>query len=1426
MVRSEFKKLNISPKEKHLIDVYSNTSRYLEIGTIGFDAMNSLLKYEIVQLEEVSYLPIQNSGFSQSMVKDKELKSIIPYLYFQNINQKNRPMQVFITHGLIRYKNSKNKEVFSPLMLMPVNIYFENATVYFQLISDPIENTVLLDSLNKEKNIIIPTVDKLDSLFNISKYFNYFEKYSEFKFELENYITFAATLSHETVLDFSKFSMNKSDESFLNENLYKDDNVVYYSKKYNRNQRRALHQALDGNSFMITGRLGTGKSTVLRDIAINAISEGKKVLYVSNMKETLNNFYDFLESKNMHYYVTKFSDSFASFHNGELVSPHTTYLGSAENFDDLLKKYDYIHNYQHYMTGRMLDYRFIDIINELILLHGHKKSILNIDDLSDVYKFEYLELLEAVKNIKANLELIGNFKNSVWKEIPIINDIRYPNQVISLVNKVKNGFQQLQKYKEELEGIHGFKEIGNYAYLKNVIHNFKNLHITEVPKSWYDRKSFDSTKSEYHNLKTLIFTLQEIEYELSIKYDSFDKFDIMKEVETLEGDFFTENDIDKLNKIINDRLNIVVMINKATVQVDIFQKSYQRLKKLLNFDFDLDREHISEILKLAKIILETNINPIFIKTIIDGKYNEVSLEATKALSNYLQYNLELEHLFDSVPLLKFGSIDETVSIFENYSKDIKVRRVHRRIIDKLKLEDETGFNNVYKAIDRYHELKELIKIEVSKFNELLDYHPDQVYLDDYTKVYEFIESIQNLKIKSRIIKFLKKLDDLSNKNYHKTFDHFQKSYEKISSLYDQLLKYEFLPATDEFIEKIEDIQKINNYIKRSFHSNDELYSLKKINTEEYIKAEDYYNIRESFRKIDEIKQELKTNKDFQFLFGNMYNTYNTDLNKLSKMINAFRLYSDCFLSEEDVVKSLNSENYIKITRLIDMSTIAVDDLNEVFKLYFKIFRNSVSRFYYAEFEDNINYLEELLNNKETLIIYLRITDNLQVLAKYQLYKFIEYIVYLKDFSTLVNDFKYTYLTNVRTMYLEKHPELIDYINFEKEIKNSIELENEIIDAVEDRIFRKIKKRSGTRFSLFGVSNLDYSGYVRKSNSVKHLFLTNTLVLNNFLNIKDYDLILIDDAHIFDANEYAYALEGDQVIVAGETQLQEAVASNLISRMSLSRGVTFDYRYSVMPKSLKNFTRGLSAPIYSNYYQNYGHEIITKNIYEYIVSLFKDSKNIIINLFVQSFDLQRMIYDEVTNLLLASEFNSDEVFQILSNQLNITDLKVAYILNADYNILFLESYYEYDEDYVVANMVDNLLLVRSKLVIYDSNDYLNSSINTNFLIELNNIINQSHVFMPPELSTSLDKLISVLEENKIICYASELCTFLIRVKSKLHGVTVYWDNKKTNYDILNEFRDIHYLKDDNIKKNIIVWAMELVDNFDGVVKRIIEEAYND
>src|SRR5690554_2272929 len=158
--------INVSRKNLHLTDIFI-TDHYLELGNINYDVLVRLLNYEMVSYEDITYFPIQKQGIGSSKLNSGLLSKNLPFVFFVNVNRKNRNLQLFITYGLLTIKDKNNHNVFSPVVLIPVNIYYENGKLFFQQISRPIENQVLVHFLMKTNKINIVTPDKLNKIFDI-----------------------------------------------------------------------------------------------------------------------------------------------------------------------------------------------------------------------------------------------------------------------------------------------------------------------------------------------------------------------------------------------------------------------------------------------------------------------------------------------------------------------------------------------------------------------------------------------------------------------------------------------------------------------------------------------------------------------------------------------------------------------------------------------------------------------------------------------------------------------------------------------------------------------------------------------------------------------------------------------------------------------------------------------------------------------------------------------------------------------------------------------------------------------------------------------------------------------------------------------------------------------------------------------------------
>ncbi len=1431
MIRDGINKFIIDNDNRHLQDLYYLNSAYLELGSIDYDVMRRLLNFELIAYEDITYFPIQNKGIGRSEVNNENLRKILPFLFFERLNQKNKNNQLFISYGLLHQKDENNQEIFSPIALIPINIYFENDRIFIQQISRPIENSILINYLNKTKKIEISANEKLDSVYALDKYCLSFAKYEEFSLKLENYLTFASLKEPEMKLDRNFFDGESLYPDYLSDCLYdKDEPYLYYSLPLTRKQRQAVYKGAIGDNLVLSGRLGTGKTTTLFNIAMNAIGTGKRVLYVSNMKETLGQVNRLFEEKGMQQHLTDFSNSFASFHQGELLFP-SEISNTEPEAESLDQSYRFVKKYVDAMIGRMLDFRFIDLVNQLATIADHPKQKLDIDDLSGIYKSEYLEIHSALESIEENLKKIKSFKNSLWKEIPIINNIKYPNQIFSLIHQVQKNYLIFEEKKEILEKQFGLKPISNYAYLKSVFHDIKGLDIKAFPLSWVNREIFEQAQEEFRNLKSHIYQIQEMEYLLLSQYENLDSIDIDSEYSRLLGNYFFENNVEKIDRLLEEKVEVSVLINKLLVQINIYRKTSGKIISLLNWEFPESNLVLNEIQNMNRILQSMKFSPEFIRSVTNQNLDDVSRRIKVLIEEIKTAEAEIDSLFKNEDFGKSKDLEQNIVNLERFTNNQTIKRSAYRLFSNIEKESPNEFSKLRENVKRFRVLKNIISDKHQEYKKLTGFDFEEGILENLHKFYSYFHNIPDKLIKSKFIKFIKTVvniqpdDPKVKKNFRNIFDLFSKAYFHINAYYLELTEYGFSVEEIEFSEKIKEIEAIINYLQNLYLSNDRVKQVKKAQEKDYVQAEEYIWLYKTHQGIVEKKKELRDNDHYRYLYGKLYANYDTNINNISRFLQAFKVYSDCFSNDEKLIDSLNEEINQKLILHLDNCEEASDSLTEVFKLYFKVFKDSVSKYYYSSFESILESLDQLINSKDELIGYLGVTDNLKILNQYNLPKLVEFITDLENPENLSINFKYTYLETVMKIYLEKHPFLADYKVMKTCLEAAMNMERDLIRSLEMQTFRQIRRNSSYKFSVFGIRNLDYSAYIRRTDGIKHLFLTSTQILNNFLNPTDFDLIIIDDAHLLSANDYYRALQGKQVVVAGELQLLSSVANNLISRVSNRKSIILDFRFLPTPNNLLVQMQGLRGVSYPDYYNNFGIEIISEKILEYINLLFKENRNYVINLFTSNLNRQKQIYETLTDLFTIQGFSEKEILSILKRNINITDLNDGYLFDADYNIIYLEDYYDLDFEYLVVNLIDVLMLCKKRLIIYDDKDILQGNVESRFLTEIRRVISKKEIYLPKNAVGPMKNLVSRLEKAGIKVYASAVFSLLLLKDDKFYGVLLFWDEENTDYEILNEYRE-NYLINRDIIKTFIIWSLELMESVEKVANRILDGMRND
>ena len=362
-----------SPKklinDLHLKNIFINDS-YLELGIIDVKVVQRLLNYELINIDEITYFPVQNKGLGHSKLQDSTLRNYMPFHFFRCFAENNPKLQLFITYGLLQYRSADNHERFMPIILIPVSLYFENEDILVQMTSQPIENPLIYSVVNNPKIFFLQT-HQFKDIYSLDAALSAIDKINDVSVRLDNYLTYGQIKEKDIILSYknstNKISLlgdkNKVDGKSFDQVYLSNKRNVYTNIVLNKTQREVLNRLISGESLNITGYNGTGKTTILKNFIVNNLSNNKKTLYVSNSKESIKGMKDFLEQLMLANYVVDLTDSFKTVSKNLITE---SYYDPTESIEPLLEQlngyYKLINDYEIDINKGLYGFKFIEMI--------------------------------------------------------------------------------------------------------------------------------------------------------------------------------------------------------------------------------------------------------------------------------------------------------------------------------------------------------------------------------------------------------------------------------------------------------------------------------------------------------------------------------------------------------------------------------------------------------------------------------------------------------------------------------------------------------------------------------------------------------------------------------------------------------------------------------------------------------------------------------------------------------------------------------------------------------------------------------------------------------------------------------------------------------------------------------------------------------
>lgn len=1409
---NEFKnKIRLSKDNDHLLDIFTD-DYYLELGTIEYDVISNLLKGKLVEYIDIAYYDITKHGIGSMESNSKEMQYKLPFMHFYNLATKNKSNMLVITYGLLLQRKGY-KESFVPMVLIPVKMYLENDTIYFQMVSKPIENPYIKHE-RQEFRPDIYNKEKIDDIYLIDRYVMSFVKHQTSNVRLENYLTFVKTEQPEVQIHHEMFKLDNAYGASLTEQYaIEGKNANYNITALDQNQRNAVAIASKGNSFAITGYEGCGKTTTLINIASDAIKNGKRILYVSNNDSTLSKVYETFKSKNLESFVTSFSKPFVMVNERN----HESKKGQVLDYvlkKELLDRYHEIEKYENKLSTKIRNFPLIEIMNELVLTP--KPQNLFSEKIMKgsycLYKYEINEIIEALRIIDEKMPKIGSFKDSHFINIPITHQIMDINQPMHLIQNVYVNYSILQKERLILEKDFGTTDIVNYARFKNLISYYTKLNKTSVPTSWYEEyidnsetksafKNFNDAKKVFVKLKHEIEhyqnTLKEIKSIYNInKYE----FDVEKAIKEILANNFKKENVKDIDNVLKDYVKLTEEALKAKSLCNYLESVFGKMKSKLGYSLLLnDSKDIDEINEYVNVFSK-------------GYFSKVWLDYSKS-EGILNKMITIEKTLDQY--------EESVNVYSKYFDSLSALDNNISVLEK-KNHDQ---NSKYKHITIGKLLPHLYFIRKTnlKVSQLKKEYKDLTYADYKYKVHisdvykELIakhDAITNVKARDQVDKSLQDLRSSGIIDIIDIIKIYQDTMNNINRLYNYFLDYKLVSNSKDTIKKIEEIKQVYTYMTEVSNWQKEMSKFLII-PQKQILFNSYSYFEEKEKELNNVKGSINNNKTYKFLFEKLFEGEMSKPLEILNVINDFEIYLTLFKNPRSLVQSFDSETNKNILIHIENANKTINDIDDDFLGYIKIFKDSVSKYYYDDLTTVIATFRTLLDSRDELRLYLEISNQMKIILKYKLNDLNNYIIQ-NDKEKVTNRFKYSYFDHIYKEFVKDNPEILSVLEYNKSLEKITHLENDLIDSNVE-----ILKISNSRHAKTGkAKNMNYNQYIIKNKGSKLLFLSDTNIVNLFLDMTLFDMVLIDDAQLLNANEYNKAIKCGQVIIAGTEQMQTSISNSLISRIRHNAIMPLKHRYTRTPLDLLKRMKNIKGRFYSDVNQNKGVSVCKDNYNSLIVKLIKKDSEAKINFFTASFAKAHNIYQVIGNILYDKGMSASEISDFFENKLNICDLKTGYSIEADYNILDLSTYHDVDDEYISYNMADLLISCGKELIILDSKNLLNKTENNKKFMELViNILEEEQPSLTYLPQTLQDKISRSLRKSQIKTIGSYYpLTLVLEYDNKYYGLMIIENPDCTEFTVINEYREFK----SNDFPISFVWLSDLVEDFSKTMQKVVKE----
>lgn len=1125
------KNFRIQQRNQHLRNILDE-SYYIELGTVSPMIMERICKGETVQLIELVHNEIAKEGTGQiTFQNENELD--YQFAFLNSLRNKTSTNKICLTCGVLHYRLNDFNEYYAPLVIIPVEIDFENHDLR---ISNNISlNTILINEIQANLGIDIKHDAKELSYYQIDSYCREVAKKTGFEYSVGNYLTVVSVEYTENSLDFDGFSTQRS--------IYEKPGVEVLRDFFtnfkpvtptNIYQKSALLKINNGESFLIDGPLGTGKTHTIINAIANAIFKHKKVLYVSQDTTHVSEVEKLLKQV----FLTPFAYNLCR--NYVYNDDEETIVPNIREEKIGIETITPISEYEQALYSSIHGCTYSEIITSLAIIKNLHPEIEKIPIEVNLEKYEINDIYQSLKEIEKILEIIEPLDINVWSKIEQYYTKSHVQEIIDSTNNYAASIKALNKKIKDFCKKYFIKMPSNFINVQKLLSCIATFKKLTPPAEWV--KKYNPEK--INELLKVINGFQSADNKLNEVYSSllinnYKQGKVSDLFNVILYKHLNYNNEEYLKNILNNSVSLATLLDEISKDQTEFNKNLEALESLI--DYSTNDESLYNYIKS---IYEFTCNGYFRKEWLTHYVSSnYALEEIEELKELINKFITLKDLHSKY-LLKdeFISYHNIKELSENRNfVNLVISKFDRKQLRREKVSTDECYKNVLDLLA----VGEKIKAKASIFNIPMDNIDD--FVIGYSKYITFVSSLNknavkifkhHIKISANSLVHSEKLQHLC-----KQFVSLEKN---LLTNYESLKEFGIEINGELIFNKNQYSIEWLDYIKRTINARNEIVKLFKGVCPT---IDDVLTIINSDKEHNNLKENLDMCYDeMNTYLGTTYKGLKTDCLLLSVLEKNYGSFIDSLENKKYIETLFKDKLIYEMIGEYDELLSLVENFQRDHNLFSRYFIGGQSRFLELELEKARALIRKYEERTKEVSHIFKIFDHVRRFEKLGLKQLCDGILQSKYSVGISEMYIYSTYLDYQNELINKYPVLSESYNIPIWLENYNYFERNCCIST-------IKSLQRMRFDdkriMSRIHNIPFNEYQRIIDELinhKNVFLMDLNIFNIINDFSKFDLILVDDVNLSSAIKYNKINGCNQVVLFGDSSVLLGNANSIFGQI--------------------------------------------------------------------------------------------------------------------------------------------------------------------------------------------------------------------------------------------------------------------------------------